>query len=88
MDDDYSITSKDEAETRNNNYNKDDREPEPAHYRDSDDSSGLTPVLRIVSVNVLEKHCLMIPYHTKSKYMMHVLDQDKWANKFLDDRVI
>ena len=84
-DDEYSINSEDEAETRNDNYNRDDIESEPAHYRDSDDSTGLTPLLRIVSVNVLEKHCLMIPYHPKSKYMMHVLDQDKWANKFLDD---
>ena len=48
------------------------------------DASELTPVYHAVSVDTIQKHCLMIPYDTKreSRFLMQVIDQHKWANSF------
>ena len=47
-----------------------------------DDTSNWTPVYHNVSVDTIQKHCLMIPLHLKSKYMIQIVDQDKWADAF------
>ena len=48
------------------------------------DTSELNPIYWAVSVDTLQKHCLMIPYDSKgqSKFLMQVIDQHKWANNF------
>ena len=48
------------------------------------DASKLTPVYCAVSVDTLQKHCLMIPYDTneKSRFLMQVVDQNKWWESF------
>ena len=48
------------------------------------DASKLNPVYCSVSVDTLQKHCLMIPYDTKGKnrFLMQVMDQDKWWESF------
>ena len=46
------------------------------------DTSNLAPVYHNVSVDTIQKHCLMIPLHSKSKYMIQIVDQDKWADAF------
>ena len=48
------------------------------------DASTLTPVYRAVSVDTLQKHCLMIPYNAMSKscFSMQIIDQDKWWESF------
>jgi hypothetical protein len=61
--------------------------PVSASYKPHDcgiDASTLTPVYRLVSVDTLQKHCLMIPYDTnkKSRFLMQVVDQDKWWESF------
>ena len=47
-----------------------------------DDTSNRTPVYHNVSVDTIQKHCPMIPLHSKSKYMIQIVDQDKWADAF------
>ena len=70
------------------NYDADDSDYEddiePPQYREEDDARVSTPLLRFVSVDIIEKHCLMIPYHKKSRYLMQVIEFDKWASRFLD----
>ena len=70
------------------NYDADDSDYEddiePPQYREEDDARMSTPLLRFVSVDIIEKHCLMIPYHKKSRYLMQVIEFDKWASRFLD----
>ena len=48
------------------------------------DASNLTPVYHAVSVDTLQKHCLMIPYQgmDKSHFLMQIIDQDKWWESF------
>ena len=48
------------------------------------DTTELTPVYWSVSVDTLQKHCLMIPYKSdaKSRFMMQVVAQDKWWESF------
>ena len=66
-------------------YEKD--KPVTASYKPYEcgiDASNITPVYRLVSVDTLQKHCLMIPYDTKrtSRFLMQVVDQDKWWESF------
>ena len=42
----------------------------------------LTPVYHKVNVDALQKHCLTIPYHQQSQYIMEVTNIDEWANAF------
>ena len=71
------------------NYDEEDSEHdediEPAQYRADDNSDSSIPLLRFVSVDIIEKHCLMMPYHMKSRYLMQVIDFDKWGSRFLDE---
>ena len=48
------------------------------------DATKLTPIFHAVSVDTLQKHCLMLPYDNKKKscFLMQVIDQHKWANSF------
>ena len=47
-------------------------------FDSKDDISDLKPVYHAVSVEALQKHCLIIPFHKKSRFVMQVIDQDKW----------
>lgn len=53
-------------------------------YECSVDASKLTPVYHGVSVDTLQKHCLMILYlgMDKSRILMQVIDQHKWWESF------
>jgi len=53
-------------------------------YQDIDNSLKLIPVYHKVSIESLQKHCLMIPFETKSQFWMEVIDQELWANAFSD----
>src|SRR6478735_153862 len=48
------------------------------------DTSKLTPIYRSVSVDTLQKHCLMIPYDAtgQGRFLMQVVDQNKWWESF------
>ena len=48
------------------------------------DASELTPIYHAVSVDTIQKHCLIIPYNNegKSQFLMQVIDQHKWAKSF------
>ena len=48
------------------------------------DASKLKPVHCSVSVNTLQKHCLMLPYEGMAKgcFLMQVVDQDIWWESF------
>ena len=47
-----------------------------------DDASHKTPLIRQVEVDCLERHCLMIPYHLKSHFLLELIPQHEWANEF------
>ena len=48
------------------------------------DATMLTPVYCSVSVDTLQKHCLMMPYNGlgTSHFLMQIVDQDKWWESF------
>ena len=48
------------------------------------DASTLTPIYHAVSVDTIQKHCLMIPYdnESQSQFLMQVIVQHKWAHSF------
>ena len=54
------------------------------HHSCSADASALTPVYQAVSVDTIQKHCLMIPYCGKniSCFLMQVVDQNNWWELF------
>jgi len=52
-------------------------------YDEDNNASNLTPIYHIVSVNTFQKNVLMIPYHNKSKFLMEIIDQSKWAKAFM-----
>ena len=81
------IHKTDVQDLENNSVNDSDigEEIEPPQYHLSDDASEKLPLLRFVSVDVIERHCLMLPYHEKSHYLMQVIDFQKWPSRFLDD---
>ena len=41
------------------------------------------PHLSVVSLATVESHLLMVPYHDHSKFMIGVVDQCLWSNKFV-----
>lgn len=64
-------------------YAEDKNNASPSQYQPEDKNHGLVPDFTMVYVNAIKKHCLMIPYHTHRKFLMQVIDQDKWvANVF------
>ena len=52
------------------------------HKSSMDEPSDMTPVYRIVSVDTIQKHCLMIPMHSSSKFLIQVVNKKKWADAF------
>ena len=59
---------------------KKDHPSEPHNMKD--DATKWTPSYRSVSVDTLQKHCLMIPCHENSKFVLQVIEQNKWAASF------
>ena len=47
-----------------------------------DDSTYLTPVYHKVSVDCFHKNILMIPYHKNSRFLMEIIDINKWGDIF------
>jgi hypothetical protein len=74
-----------EEEEEDDAYAEENNQVTPPQYQEGDDTRELVPQYRMVSVDAIEKHCLMIPYHKNSKFLMQVIDQDKWGSKFLND---
>ena len=48
-----------------------------------DNTEGLKRLLRVVDANTIEKHTLCVPFHDKSKFVIQIADQTKWANCFM-----
>lgn len=46
----------------------------------SDDSSMLEPVYHNVNVVTIQNHCFMISFHSTSKFLKHMVYQDKCAD--------
>lgn len=64
----------------------------PNHYNRSEDcwvlddhrkTVNLRPSLLVVSLDPLISHMLMIPYHAHSQFMIGILNQGEWADKFV-----
>ena len=51
-------------------------------YDDIDSNVALLPVYHKVSIESIQKHCLIIPYENKSQFVMEIIDIDLWANAF------
>ena len=52
--------------------------------KDRDDMSDKTPLIRcVLNVDCIERHCLMIPYHDKSHFLIELLPQEQWSDKFV-----
>jgi hypothetical protein len=47
-----------------------------------DDTSNKTPFCRIVPVDCIERHCLMLPYHHSSHFMLELSPQTTWHEHF------
>ena len=41
------------------------------------------PRLKVILLSTVKLHQLLIPYHSCSKYMLGVIDQSLWADKFV-----
>jgi len=54
------------------------------HYLEIDKTLELIPVYHKVSIDSIQKHCLMIPFESDSQYWMEVIEQELWANAFSD----
>lgn len=81
------INTKEFEWTKNNDnedmYEEDDLEI-PCYDKD-ESCEDLKPLLRFVSVDIIEKHCLMLPVHKQSKYLIQVIDYEKWPGRFLEE---
>jgi len=53
-----------------------------AQYVDMVRSKELTPVYHKVSIESIQKHCLIVPYKEDSQFVMEIIDEDLWANCF------
>ena len=53
-----------------------------AQYIEMESSLELAPVYHKVSIDSIQKHCLIIPYKEDSQFVMEIIDQDLWANCF------
>ena len=47
-----------------------------AQYNDDGVTSGEKPVYHKISANSIHKHCLMLPYHKESHFVMEIIDQE------------
>jgi hypothetical protein len=48
----------------------------------ADDMATKTPLIRCVTVDCLERHCLMIPFHETSHFLLELLPQENWSSYF------
>ena len=51
-------------------------------YSNTDNYENMIPVYHKVSIDAVHKHCLMLPFHHSSQYLMEVIDQEHWASAF------
>jgi hypothetical protein len=51
-------------------------------YEPDESDDELTPVYRLIDVESIERHCLLIPLHANSQYLMQIFDPEKWADLF------
>ena len=42
-----------------------------------------SPRLSVVDLGNLKSHLLMIPYHDHSRFMIGIMDQSSWGDKFV-----
>ena len=47
-----------------------------------DDASYKNPLIRKVEVDCIERHCLMLPYHASSHFLLELIPQYAWADEF------
>ena len=50
---------------------------------DDTTSNESRPHLQVVCLESVESHLLMIPYYVHSKFMIGIVSQSLWANKFV-----
>ena len=60
----------------------DDNDLEPPYYKLPDSQTQTEPLIRVVSVDTLENHCLMIPIQHNSQFLLEVIDFQKWPSCF------
>ena len=53
-----------------------------AQYNIGADLNDLSPVYHRVSVDCIHNHCLIVPYHKNSHFVMEIIDQEAWASCF------
>jgi hypothetical protein len=41
------------------------------------------PHLTVIGLSSVQSHLLMIPYHDNSKFMIGIIDQSLWGDKFV-----
>ena len=51
-------------------------------YDDRDNMQEFILVYHKISIDTIQKHCLIIPYEDNSHFVMEVVDQDLWAKAF------
>ena len=47
-----------------------------------DDAACKHPLIRKVEVDCIERHCLMLPYHSTSHFLLELIPQNAWADEF------
>jgi hypothetical protein len=50
---------------------------------DDRESIVASPHLTVIGLNTVQSHLLMIPYHDNSKFMIGIIDQSLWGDKFV-----
>ena len=45
-------------------------------YEESEEISELIPVYHKISVDLIQKHCLILPYEENSQFVMEIIDQE------------
>ena len=55
-----------------------------AQYDEEYVKSEMIPVYHKVSMDSIQKHCLVIPYEENSPFVMEIIDLDLWATAFSD----
>ena len=51
-------------------------------YLEGETNINLDLVIEVINIEEIDKHCLMLPYHSTSKFMFQVIDIELWAEKF------
>ena len=51
-------------------------------YNENDNDTDMKPIFHKVGIDTIQKHCLIIPYHQTSIFVMEVIDQEHWALAF------